>query len=228
MNKKYYEILEILENATPAEIKKAYRKLATKWHPDKFATKSLAERQKATEKMQELNEAYGVLGNEENRRRYDSGVSENQFNDGSDFATNSGYEEEFLRMQNLYETEIKEKVKKEEYLTRKIIIGEIKAEIFEDFEVFPHRDLDAGLWVPYDNWQEKVWKIKINELENFKKRMITAIKNKRISKKEQKRNSRNRINTNSPTFPKNERVQNSQGNFTSHVEIPSKSWWRKR
>jgi DnaJ-domain-containing protein 1 len=60
----YYSILYISENATELEIKKAYRKLALEWHPDK--NKDI----KAKEKFIEINEAYTILINEEKRANY--------------------------------------------------------------------------------------------------------------------------------------------------------------
>ena len=69
MTKEFYKILEISENATQEEIKKAYRKLAAKWHPDR--NKSL----EATKKMQEINKAFEVLGDEEKRKKYDLGAT---------------------------------------------------------------------------------------------------------------------------------------------------------
>ncbi len=67
MNKRdYYDILGVSRNATLAEIKKAYRKLALKYHPDKNPDNKEAE-----EKFKEAAEAYEVLSNEEKRSRYD-------------------------------------------------------------------------------------------------------------------------------------------------------------
>jgi predicted nucleic acid-binding Zn-ribbon protein len=57
----WYEILEIDESATQDDIKKAYQKLAQQWHPDKWNTKSLAEKEEANKKMQEINRAYEIL-----------------------------------------------------------------------------------------------------------------------------------------------------------------------
>lgn len=62
----YYEVLEIDKNATEADIKKAYRKLARKYHPDLNPNDKEAER-----KFKELNEANEVLSNPENRKKYD-------------------------------------------------------------------------------------------------------------------------------------------------------------
>ncbi len=62
----YYEILEIGRNATPAEIKSAYRKMALKFHPDKNPGDPSAE-----EKFKEAAQAYEVLGNEQKKARYD-------------------------------------------------------------------------------------------------------------------------------------------------------------
>ena len=64
--KDYYEILGLKKDATPEEIKKVYRKLALKYHPDRNSSDSTAEG-----KFKEINEAYQVLNNPEKRARYD-------------------------------------------------------------------------------------------------------------------------------------------------------------
>ncbi|CAM4107240.1 J domain-containing protein [Flavobacterium weaverense] len=63
----YYKILEIDKKATEAEIKKAYRKLARKYHPDLNPNDKEAEK-----KFKELNEANEVLSHVENRKKYDA------------------------------------------------------------------------------------------------------------------------------------------------------------
>ncbi len=62
----FYEILGISKNADEAEIKKAYRKLALKYHPDKNPDDASAE-----EKFKEAAEAYEILSNSEKRSKYD-------------------------------------------------------------------------------------------------------------------------------------------------------------
>lgn len=62
----YYKILEIDKSATEADIKKAYRKLARKYHPDLNPNNKEAEK-----KFKEINEANEVLSNTENRKKYD-------------------------------------------------------------------------------------------------------------------------------------------------------------
>ena len=65
----YYAILGIKKDATEAEIKKAYRKLALKWHPDKNPNN----REEAEEKFKKINEAYSVLSDKNKRNQYDHG-----------------------------------------------------------------------------------------------------------------------------------------------------------
>jgi curved DNA-binding protein len=63
--KDYYKILGVDRKADEADIKKAYRKLAQQYHPDKNPNKS------AQEKFKEINEAYEVLGDAQKRKKYD-------------------------------------------------------------------------------------------------------------------------------------------------------------
>ena len=62
----YYKILGINKNSDESQIKKAYRKLALKWHPDKNSNKELADK-----KFKEITEAYQVLFDPNKRASYD-------------------------------------------------------------------------------------------------------------------------------------------------------------
>ena len=64
--KDYYKVLGVAKTASQAEIKKAYKKLARKHHPDVNPNDADAE-----EKFKEINEAYQVIGKAENRKKYD-------------------------------------------------------------------------------------------------------------------------------------------------------------
>ncbi len=67
MAEDYYKILGVDRKATPEEIKKAYRKLALKHHPDK----AKGDKRQAEEMFKKISEAYAVLSNPEKRREYD-------------------------------------------------------------------------------------------------------------------------------------------------------------
>ncbi|WP_456433734.1 DnaJ C-terminal domain-containing protein [Nitratifractor sp.] len=95
MAKSLYETLGVSENATPEEIKKAYRKLARKYHPD------INKEPDAQEKFKEINAAYEVLSDPEKRAKYDR-FGDQMFGgqNFSDFARSQGADvdlEEILR-----------------------------------------------------------------------------------------------------------------------------------
>lgn len=74
MSKKdYYEILGVSKNASKEELKKAYRKLALKYHPDKsrHTSTSSAQAKEDEAKFKEVNEAYNTLKDEDKRKTYD-------------------------------------------------------------------------------------------------------------------------------------------------------------
>ncbi len=76
----YYEILGVGKTATQAEIKKAFRNLAKKHHPD-----ANPNNKKSEDLFKEFNEAYEVLGDAEKRKKYDDLAEEAKFQNGRDF-----------------------------------------------------------------------------------------------------------------------------------------------
>ena len=74
MSFNYYKILGIEKNATNQEIRKAYKKLVIKCHPDK----NIDNKEKAEEVFKKITEAYSVLSDSDKRKRYDLyGITEN-------------------------------------------------------------------------------------------------------------------------------------------------------
>ena len=80
--KDYYNILGVDKNANQNQIKKAYKKLALKWHPDK----NKDNKEQVSIKFKEISEAYSVLSDSEKRNQYDLGG--NNFNFKSNFDSN--------------------------------------------------------------------------------------------------------------------------------------------
>src|SRR5690242_21902131 len=84
----YYKVLGVDKKASQDEIKKAYRKLARKYHPD--TNKDAG----AEERFKEISEAYDVLGDEDKRKKYDRGggvfTGANPFGGSSTTATDFG------------------------------------------------------------------------------------------------------------------------------------------
>lgn len=68
MKKDYYKILGVSKSATSDDIRKAYRKLALQYHPDRNKTKE------AESKFKEINEAYEVLSDKQKKQQYDNDV----------------------------------------------------------------------------------------------------------------------------------------------------------
>ena len=83
--KDYYEILGVSEDASQGDIKKSYRKLALKYHPDKNKGDKSAE-----EKFKEVSEAYYALGDEKRRKEYDNVRKMGGY--AGDFSSSQGFD----------------------------------------------------------------------------------------------------------------------------------------
>ena len=85
----YYDILGVSKTATADEIKKAYRTLAFKYHPDRNQGNAEAE-----EKFKQISAAYDVLGDETKRRQYDMGYSSDAYS-RADSQTQQQYQRQY-------------------------------------------------------------------------------------------------------------------------------------
>jgi molecular chaperone DnaJ len=72
MSNRLYEVLNISKNATQEEVKKAYRKLAMQYHPDKCVNDNDIDIKKKEELFKEINEAYSILSDDKKRKSYDT------------------------------------------------------------------------------------------------------------------------------------------------------------
>lgn len=78
-NKDLYEILGVSRDASENDIKRAYKKLALKYHPDRQGGKSESEKKAAEEKFKEVAFAYSILSDSEKKQRYDQfGITDDQ------------------------------------------------------------------------------------------------------------------------------------------------------
>ena len=105
----YYEILGVTKTSTNEEIKKAYKKKATKYHPDKNVGKSEAEKQKNEEEFKKINEAYETLSDDKKRKAYDDSLQSkhNSYRNSSSYR-NSEYrnsESEWFSEEDFYSRE---------------------------------------------------------------------------------------------------------------------------
>ena len=91
--KDYYEVLGVPKDASDDVIRKAYKKLAIKWHPDKHVD----DKKEAEEKFKEISEAYSVLSDPKKKREYDTGGIDFDFGDFDNFDPFAMFESFFGR-----------------------------------------------------------------------------------------------------------------------------------
>jgi len=97
----YYDILGVSPNATQKEIKKAYRKLALQWHPDK----NKDDKEKAEEMFQKISNAYEVLSDPEKRKAYDAGNKANSGFNNHDFHSGFKFKSAFDMFNDFFDGE---------------------------------------------------------------------------------------------------------------------------
>lgn len=95
----FYEILGVNKDATDRQIKKAYRKLALKWHPDKHPPE---DKEKATKKFERLSYAYEVLIDEDKRKKYDMFGEEGLQNNAGGGGGHSGFSSNFGHAEDIF------------------------------------------------------------------------------------------------------------------------------
>ena len=166
MPKNYYEILEVNRDASPEEIKNAYRKLALKWHPDKNPNK----KEEAEEKMKEIGEAYAVLSDKESRNAYEK--TKDNFSFWRDFINHYGCKLDYENYQKAKELLLyirsapdynklakTEKERANNFSIRMLMKGFNRRFKFfiekSEAKLILEDDLDLTYWEPFNNYDEK-------------------------------------------------------------------------
>ncbi|WVF67482.1 hypothetical protein IAT40_002238 [Kwoniella sp. CBS 6097] len=94
-----YKALSISPSATSEEIRKAYRKLALQYHPDKHTSKSSDEKAELSNKFQRIGFAYAVLSDEGKKKRYDStGRTDDRFQGAEEMGWEAYFESLYTRV----------------------------------------------------------------------------------------------------------------------------------
>lgn len=95
-----YDTLGVSKSATLQDIRKAYRKKALAFHPDKHAAKTSTERDEAASHFQRIGFAYAILGDEKKRKTYDStgSTKESDFADAEEMGWDKYFETLFTRI----------------------------------------------------------------------------------------------------------------------------------
>ena len=93
----YYKILGVNKTSSYDDIKKSYRKLALKWHPDKNPNN----KEEASNKFKEISEAYDVLSDSNKRKQYDNcGNNVNTFRNNTSF--NGNFKDPFSTFERFF------------------------------------------------------------------------------------------------------------------------------
>lgn len=101
-NRDYYEVLDVDRKASISEIKKAYRTMAKKYHPDKFRNVSAEVIKAGEEKFKEASEAFSVLSDDDKRARYDRFGHAGLTGRGGGFSGFSGFEDVFPDLADIF------------------------------------------------------------------------------------------------------------------------------
>lgn len=97
----YYKLLDVSPNADTREIKKAYRKKAHEWHPDKYSGE--LDKADVERKMADINQAYAVLSDADMRQEYDNGYDPYDPEKGSSGGGDSPFQQGGFHFQNGFE-----------------------------------------------------------------------------------------------------------------------------
>ncbi|KAF3454575.1 hypothetical protein FNV43_RR05023 [Rhamnella rubrinervis] len=92
----YYAVLGIRKDASFSDVRTAYRKLALKWHPDRW-TRNQAVAAEANRRFQQIQEAYSVLSDQAKRSMYDAGLYNPLEEEDEEFC---GFMQEMISMMN--------------------------------------------------------------------------------------------------------------------------------